>query len=340
MLLCMAESSPCIERPPIENASAVALREALKSIRQELAAAPEVEAFLRNGRKRRNCAVDFLFVLTAFGLGVYLVAVYALAMPVLAVAGTVSIVAALSAVSALSHESWHGHLSNSPGVNDALSEWLLSPLLVADYHVQRREHLFHHSYLGDDKDPDGMLYRMNGREFTVMILRRFLIVPYLLKLMGLGKEAASTQRAHAMISSKAAWLRIAMVHAMWVGTLLLAAVLVSPSVVQLSAALFLGYLLPLLVSSTMIALRGHREHAHDFATGYTITFNTHCNVAERWLISGGYFNLHACHHLFPELPQHRLPAFSRLLYAQGIARHLSSPQSVISARSSYFSTPA
>lgn len=336
----MVEILPCVERPPIDNASAVALREALKSIRHELAAAPEVEAFLRNARKRRNCAVDFLFVLTAFGLGLYLVAVYASAMPVLAVAGTVSIVAALSAVSALSHESWHGHLSNNPRINDALSEWLLSPLLVADYHVQRGDHLFHHSYLGDDKDPDGMLYRMNGREFTLMILRRFLIVPYLLKLMGLGKEAASTQQAHAMISSKAAWLRIALVHAVWGGTLLLAAALISPSVLQLSAALFLGYVLPLLVSSTMIALRGHREHAHDFATGYTITYNTHCNVAERWLISGGYFNLHACHHLFPELPQHRLPAFSRLLYAQGIARHLSSPQSVISARSSYFSTPA
>lgn len=339
MLPYMVENLSRVENSTIEDASAAALREALKSIRYELVAAPEVEAFLKNARKRRNCAVDFLFVLTAFGLGIYLVANYALAMPVLAIAGTVSIVAALSAVSALSHELWHGHLSNSPRLNDALSEWLLSPLLVADYHVQRRDHLFHHSYLGDDKDPDGMLYRMNGREFTLMILRRFLVVPYLLKLMGLGKEAASTHQAHAMISSKAAWLRIALLHGTWVGTLLLSAGLVSPSVLQLSVALFMGYLLPLLLSSAMIALRGHREHAHDFATGYTITYNTHCNVAERWLISGGYFNLHACHHLFPELPQHRLPKFSRLLYAQGIARHLSSPRSVISARCSYFSTP-
>jgi fatty acid desaturase len=326
--------------PPIEYASAAALREALKSIRQELADNSEVQTFLKNARKRRNCAVDFLFVFSAFGLGFYLVAAYALAMPALAGAGTVSIVAALSAVSALSHESWHGHLTSSPGVNDALSEWFLSPLLVADYHVQRRDHLFHHSYLGDDKDPDGMLYRMNGREFTLMLLRRFLIVPYLLKVMGLAKEASSTQPAHAMISSKAAWLRIALVHGIWVGMLLLSAALVFGNVAQLSVALFLGYLLPLLLSSTMIALRGHREHARDLATGYTITYNTHCNVAERWLISGGYFNLHACHHLFPELPQHRLPAFSRLLYAQGIACHLSSSQSVISARSSYFSASA
>ena len=333
----MLANDTIIEIP--ENEEPTSLRAVMKKIRHQLNAAPEIEVFLQKAKRQRSCGVDLLFVLVAFGLGLMLVALYALALPLIALAGTVCIVAALSAVSSLTHESWHGHLSNNPQINDFLSQWILSPLLVADYLPQRRNHLFHHSYLGEDKDPDGMLYRMSTREFVTMVARRFLIVPYLLKILGVQKESSASiaSEGHSLLASKAALMRIALVHGLWILALLGLAAWVSLSIMQIGTALFLGYMLPLLLASTMIALRGHRKHTYDAASGYTITYNTQCSFVERWLVSGGYFNLHVCHHLFPEIPQHRLTDFLRLLEAKTAFRdYYWMPKTIIFAKPSYF----
>ena len=115
--------------------------------------------------------------------------------------------------------------------------------------------------------------------------------------------------------------------------------LVTGDLLAVATAVLLGYLLPLMLTSFMIAIRGHREHHVDEATTQTVTCNTDCVFIERWLIAGGRFNWHACHHLFPEIPQRHLPRFAQLVRKHSeIARHYDGPGSPIAARASYFSS--
>src|SRR5262245_20033257 len=313
-------------------------KRALKKLRAELSRIPEISAYAKWSRSKKISWPDLLFAAAATVSGVALVIHVARQSVVESIAGTVVLVFALSCVSALNHEAWHRHLSRSERVNDFLSGWILSPLVVADFEIQQQNHLQHHAYLGEDADPDGQLYRMSTRALALMLLGRVLVVPYLLKVAGLRQEASANPSAGQLLRVSSL-PRIALIHSLWVATVVAGAWLVSGDMVATALALLFGYALPLLLASFMIAIRGHREHHVDGVTGRTVTCDTDCFFMERWLIAGGRFNWHACHHLFPEVPQRFLPQLGELIRThREVARHYDGVGSSIAARTSYFSS--
>ena len=130
-------------------------RRGLKRLRTDLSRIPEIAAYAKLSRSKKRSWPDLLFAAVAMFGGLALVVHGSKQSPLESLAGTAVLILGLSCVSALNHEAWHRHLSSSERVNDILSGWILSPLLVADFEVQQRNHLQHHAYLGEDADPDG-----------------------------------------------------------------------------------------------------------------------------------------------------------------------------------------
>jgi fatty acid desaturase len=313
-------------------------KRALKKLRAEFSRVPEIAAYARWSRSKKVSWPDLLFAAAAMLGGVALVIHGASQSVVESMAGTVVLVFALSCVSALNHEAWHRHLSTSERVNDFLSGWILSPLVIADFEIQQQNHLQHHAYLGEDADPDGQLYRMPTRALALMLLGRVLVVPYLLKVAGLRQEASANPSAGRLLRASSL-PRIALIHGLWTAAVLVGAWLVSGDPMATALALLFGYILPLLFASFMIAIRGHREHHVDGISGRTVTCDTDCIFIERWLIAGGRFNWHACHHLFPEVPQRYLPQLGALIRKhRELARRYDGIASPVAARTSYFSS--
>jgi fatty acid desaturase len=328
------------DEQPARSASwdSATTRHKLKRLRAELARIPEVAAYTRLSRSRKRSWPDLLFVVIAMLGGIALVIHGANQNLLESLAGTVALILGLSCVSALNHEAWHRHLSVSERFNDVLSGWILSPLLVADFEVQQRNHLQHHAYLGEDGDPDGQLYRMPTKAFVLMLLGRAMVIPYLLKIAGLRQEASANRTTERLLNGSSL-LRIALVHGIWFVAVSGGAWFISGDLAATATAVLFGYLLPLMLASFMIAIRGHREHYVDAATAKTVTCDTDCVFIERWLIAGGRFNWHACHHLFPEIPQRLLPQLGTLIRRHGdVARHYDGPGSPIAARATYFSS--
>jgi fatty acid desaturase len=311
----------------------------LKRLRAELSRIPEVAAYARRSRSNKRSWPDLLFAAVAMVGGIALVIHGSNQNLLESLAGTVALILGLSCVSALNHEAWHRHLSASERVNDVLSGWILSPLLVADFEVQQRNHLQHHAYLGEDADPDGQLYRMPTKTFVLMLVGRAMVIPYLLKIAGLRQEASANRTTERLLHGSSL-LRIALVHGIWFAAVSGGAWLVTGGdLAATTTAVLFGYFLPLMLASFMIAIRGHREHYVDEATAKTVTCDTDCVFIERWLIAGGRFNWHACHHLFPEIPQRLLPQLGMLIRRHGdLARHYDGPGSPIAARATYFSS--
>jgi fatty acid desaturase len=311
---------------------------ALKKVRADLGRIPEIAAFAKLSRSRKVSWPDLLFATSAMLGGIALVIDGAGRNLAESMAGTIVLVFALSCVAAVKHEAWHGHLSTSERVNDFLGGWILSPLHVADFEIERQNHLQHHAYLGEASDPDGQLYRISTSVLIRMLLGRILIVPYLLKIAGFSQEASANPSAGRLLRASSL-VRIGLVHGLWFVAVSGGAWLATGDVLAATMAIVFGQVLPLLLASFTFAIRGHREHRVDGVTGKTITCDTDCFFIERWLIAGGRFNWHACHHLFPEVPQRSLPQLGELIRRHRKAvQHYDGVGSPIAARSSYFSS--
>jgi len=307
---------------------------AIQELRTQYLGNPLIREFVSGCRDSRRSLPDLLFALTTFGFGVACVVTGSEMRP-LQLVGTLLLILFLSCVSSLTHESWHGSLSTSRRINNTLSRWILSPLLVADFDIQQRNHLRHHSNLGEESDPDGRIYRLSTGEFITMLTLRLLVFPYFLKLAGLRKEASTNGPATTLVTTESL-MRIAFVHSIWVLIVAIGTWGNTNSPAETLLSLALGYALPLAVASLLVATRGHREHFVDPSTKLTITYDTNCWFLERWLIAGGNFNLHVCHHLFPEVSQRDLPQFAALLQKNtNLVNLYSSRQYPVATRGSY-----
>ncbi len=77
----------------------------------------------------------------------------------------------------------------------------------------------------------------------------------------------------------------------------------------------IGFLLPMIVASILSAIRSYVEH---IATGNTALDNTRTRSSGLWTVLEAGANFHHEHHLFPGVPQWRLPRLHRLLKEQGV----------------------
>jgi fatty acid desaturase len=312
----------------------------LQRLRARLRETAEVAAFAKISRQEKRSWPDLLFAAATIIGGVALV-VHGAGRNFLELLGaSFMLVVGLSCVSSLTHESWHTNLSANKPLNDFISRWILSPLLVADFEIQQENHLLHHAYLGEDADPDGHLYRMSTRDFVRMLVGRAIVIPYVLKLAGFRKEACTNGNAPRLISGTGLF-RILVVQGTWLTTIAAGAWWGTHDLFATAEAVLFGYFLPLMLASFLIAIRGHREHYVDEATARTITCDTDCIFIERWLVAGGQFNWHVCHHLFPEIPQRLLPGFAAVLRKHTeLMSYYGAPAWPVAARGSYLSSSA
>lgn len=231
--------------------------------------------------------------------------------------------------SSVQHEAWHQRALSNRQANKFVAEWILSPLFMNDFNMSARAHMSHHRYMGEDRDPDRASWYPSWGAFWIAQLKRWMIIPAAISVLrGLGSGGRVAKRSDNEQSGvpTATYVRIAIFHAIWI-------------VIAVSAGwigFFVAYLMPMLVGQTLVSIRGQREHVY-LPDGRLRSFETVCPVYERVFIGGGYFNLHAVHHVFPEIPQRQQPELVSLIMGNENwkAIYLSTP--LIVSRPSYFS---
>lgn len=234
--------------------------------------------------------------------------------------------------SSLRHESWHGRADPNKTMNAFISEWVIAPLFLGEFRLAARSHVLHHRHFGATEDPDNWVWHQSEGQYKRAQLKRMLIIPAFLERTVatiVGKSARPIPSLQANEEGVMPLFRIIIVHGIWLFSLFQ---------FSLSAVTF-GYIIPLAFGAMLVNAREYREHAF-LESGSLVVYDVLCSEPERLLVAGGYFNLHALHHLFPEIPQRQLPK----LYSV-IVQHFdinseyygASPQ--ISMRKSYFELP-
>ena len=231
--------------------------------------------------------------------------------------------------SSVQHEAWHQRALPGRRANKFVAEWILAPLFMNDFAMSAQAHMSHHRYMGEAHDPDKASWHPSWKDFWIAQLKRWLIVPAIISVLrGLASGGRVAERADDESKGvpRITYIRIVVFHAIWI------AVAVSQSWI----GFFVAYLLPLLAGQTLVSIRGQREHTY-LPDGRLRTFETVCPDYERLFIGGGYFNLHAVHHVFPEIPQQHQPEVLSLILGNENWKALYCATPLIVMRPSYFS---
>ena len=220
----------------------------------------------------------------------------------------------MAGFNSLAHESWHKMAFPGKLANRILSEWVIAPLLLRNLDRPREDHILHHKLPGEPEDPSSGVWAQKPEEFRRSMVSRVLVVPAAIDVL---RGMLTGQRAHTNWKGDdhklrgAEIARIALLHGGWLLYLAWASAAVLWTI---PIAWAVAWAMPMALGSAAAHLREYAEHARS-ADGRTIVYDTLCPTWQRWLIPGGFFNYHALHHVFPEVPQRNLPR----LYAE-IAR--------------------
>lgn len=235
----------------------------------------------------------------------------------------------------LLHEGIHYLLCRGRRANDLVAEYLLALPIGADLHGQRAEHWLHHQHLGTALDPIWPHYAGEDKQrrgrllwYFVKQLLGFNLLNTVLNLLLGGKRVAGGPVAEpagdaAPPVTTPAGLE-GRINSRWF----------APKAVAYQAALLgvfflcgrwwdylLLWLLPLATLGTLF--NRVREFTEHFETGdpalddpdrrYVII----SNPLERFFIAPFHFPNHAEHHIYAQVPHHRLPDLHRALVAAG-----------------------
>jgi len=224
------------------------------------------------------------------------------------------------------HECWHRYAVASIGINEFIGHWIVAPLFLLDFEHHRDRHFGHHRYVGQDADPDHPVWRKAPRTFVRELAERWLIFPKAIAIFSVGRKAKNQQEMSRSRISRQAILAVVLFHGTWIGLCLLTRLY----------AVLPAYLLPMILGSTLLSLREYREHFY-LEDGRLVTCDIDCSTLERLFIAGGYFNFHATHHVFPELPQRQLPRLVRLISSKPeLLRRYHGNSLLLARRDSYF----
>lgn len=287
-----------------EAASDRALLSVLRDLRRSLLQHDAIRDAVQALRKPVS-AWDFWFSVAAlFGGGVF--QAFAVShLPWLLPLGLVVQLIGLAGLQSLAHESWHRRAHPNRRFERWVARWLIHPTILSSHEALSRDHVIHHRRPGEPSDPSSTVWAQTGSEFGRSLVHRLTILPAVWGIArGLftGQRGSHNWQGDDHKASTGVWVGIGFLHGLWAGTLFS----VSPW------ALLVAYVLPLVLGSVLVNIREYREHAR-LPDGRTAVFDLLCNDFERLLIPGGYFNLHALHHIFPEVPQRQLPRLYRVI---------------------------
>jgi fatty acid desaturase len=213
----------------------------------------------------------------------------------------------------LMHECAHYHVFRKRWGSDLLGQWVLAPLLVADFDNYRQLHWAHHRNLGATADPK-YSYKVDIRGWrTPLFLLRCLI----------GFEAIkkflyqNRERARKDLSPSHFWIvRLIVFHGVLLASLFAIAWRFAPhdagsAILRIAISYAFVYIYGLvsltLFAATLRAIAEHQNGADDpEVSGEAVLRNLTCGPVGR-LIFGCYgFAEHATHHLNPALPGYHL----------------------------------
>jgi len=302
----------------------------LRDIRREMLTDPTISSFVSQQR-RTISSRDAIVCLTAF-LGGLLTQGVALAIHpadssffvvTLCVLGLFVQVIGMTGFSSLMHECWHRYAVRSGRLNEFIGRWIVSPMFLLDFDRYRERHFQHHRHVGQEGDPDSAAWQKTLSEFVADTAGRLTIVP---KLAAIFFKRHAPKQASGPRLSRAAITAIITFHGIWVGICCAC----SP------IAILTAYILPLILVANLLSLREYREHFY-LEDGRLVTCDIDCSLIERLFIAGGYFNFHASHHVFPELPQRQLPTLIQLIYSSPeLHRRYIGRTLLLAQRKSYF----
>lgn len=303
----------------------------LREIRREMLTDPTISSFVSQQR-RTISSRDAIVCLTAF-LGGVVIQISALGIEhscsfvfvflVCAVGLFVQLIG-MTGFSSVMHECWHRYAVRSEALNDFIGRWIVSPMFLLDFDRYRERHFQHHRHVGQEGDPDSPAWQKTVGEFVADIAGRLTIAPKVAAILFRRRPLRQTSGPRL---SRGAVVSILIFHGLWAGTCFV----FSP------ALIITAYMLPLILVSSLLSLREFREHFY-LEDGRLVTCDIDCPLIERLLIAGGYFNFHASHHVFPELPQRQLPKLIRLIYdSPELHRRYIGRTLLLAQRKSYFS---
>ncbi len=270
----------------------------LRALRLKLVARPEIAEAVKRCRgpvSRR----DFLASGACLALGSVAQALAVLHAPLLIPACLFVQLVGIAGFNSLAHESWHRIAYPGREASRFIAVWIVAPLLLRSVDASAADYVVHHKMPGEPEDPSSGAWTRSQEEFKRSMLRRALIAPAAveaLRGMVIGARPHTNWKDDSHKLSGPELGRVALIHVPW--ALLMA--WASP------VAVVVGWALPMALASAAAHLRAYAEHER-LAEGRTCVYDTLCPPWQRLLIAGGYFNLHALHHLFPEIPQRRLP---------------------------------
>ncbi|MBI5246402.1 MAG: fatty acid desaturase [Elusimicrobia bacterium] len=211
----------------------------------------------------------------------------------------------------LGHDGMHRRLLDRIPDNDLYCDLLLLGPIGAITRLNNKNHLYHHIYLADDRDPDRHKHCCANKADA------FAFAGFLTGLTSVGRSAANVfLRSQAAAKTDGYGLRDFLILAAWQGAL----------IAGLSAAIGwwaypVLWLAPVYVFMFLADnVRSFAEHSQPEADSRAdrhrlITYRS--NALERLFLAPLNMNLHVAHHLFPSVPYYNLPPADALMRERG-----------------------
>jgi len=210
----------------------------------------------------------------------------------------------------LLHECAHGHVFRDARWSETLAHWLLAPLMGASFEGYRSLHWKHHRNLGTDDDPKYSYHEdIRGWKLASLVLRCLTLVEAVRKFQ---YQAGSARD----VSPSFAWLlRAVLVHAVFVGSLVLVA---STNAPDLDTSFLRGAIAYLAVygygvvslsvfAATLRAIAEHQGNGTEgMADGRAALRNLRSNPFTDLVFACHGFGDHATHHVEPGIPAYNL----------------------------------
>lgn len=248
-------------------------------------------------RYRYNLKILFFFVLWAAS-GAVVVATPAL---LLRVPAYFLMACAMTGLPILMHESNHGLLFRSRGLNRWLGFICGVPALVA-VSAYRTVHLKHHADTGTEEDPDSIVHQSPKSLPLVLFYFLFLFVGAYLYIGHVGYTGVRMAGGRTR--------RNIVVEYAIIGAVFAALLAYLPSWYLLHL-----WLIPLLIGAQLTNVRGLAEHG--LTTSSNPFTETRCVTSNRFVsMMMCNLNYHLDHHLFPGVPWYNLPKLHALLQAE------------------------
>jgi len=214
----------------------------------------------------------------------------------------------------LMHECAHYHVFQRRRGSDVLGQWILGPLMVADFDKYRRLHWAHHRNLGSDADPK-YTYRVEILGWRLP----FVLVTCLVGVEAFRKfiyQRGGDREVAASPSSRQWIVRTCLVHTVFGASLVAVAYGAGAGDIRaatLQGAVAYGFVYAYGMMSLTIfvaTLRAIAEHQDSpdapLAVGEAVLRNLKCGPWGRLILGCYGFAEHATHHWEPAIPYYHL----------------------------------